>query len=149
MFKITDDNYQYYKKVYITLCKYTVSLMQVKINSPYTPDNLLDSWEKKSKSLARRGVKEGLKDMLTVLLVELSPERKTELSNLLISQELPSLNHLVSTIKDTPQKVLKRGKIKNLDEYYVVKEFLDALSSDITATDRESLEEILVDFETD
>src|SRR4051812_38078492 len=98
--------------------------MQITLVSQNSLDELLGTWEKKSKSLARRGVKEGLRDMLTVFQVELTSDMKIDLNNQLISQGLPSFNQLVSTIKDIPQKVLNRGEIKNLDEYYIVKEFL-------------------------
>jgi hypothetical protein len=112
MFKITDDDYQYYKKVLNALIRYNMSLMQTTLVNPYSLGELLDTWEKKSKSLARRGVKEGLRDMLTVFQVELTSDMKIGLNNQLISQGLPSFNQLVSTIKDIPQKVLREAKSK-------------------------------------
>lgn len=148
MFKINDDNYDHYKKIYQVICKYELSLVQVSFSNEYTPDNILADWEKKSKSLAKRVLKEGLRDILTVAMINMSSEMKNELNHQLTSQDLPSLNQLVSAIKDTPQKVLKRGKISNLDEYYIIKEYLDDLMSEISDTDREKLNTIFVNFET-
>ena len=71
-----------------------------------------------------------------------------ELNDQLIANTLPSFNQLISDIKATPQKVLKRGKIKNLDEYYIIKEFLDNQTSDISDLDREQLDRILWTFES-
>src|SRR4030095_10838660 len=117
MFKITDDNYDFYKQIFETLWIFkSTRLLNRNPNVEHSPVTILNSWEKKSKSIAKRGLKESLRDMLTMLL-DLPTTMKTELSELLIKKGLPSFNQLISTIKDTPQKVLKRGEIKDLDEY--------------------------------
>lgn len=102
--------------------------------------------ERESKSLAKRGLKEGLRDSLTMIL-DIPDDSKKELNDELIKKGLPSLYQLISIIKDTPQKVLKRGKIKTLDEYYVIKEILSDLSTDISIDDRNRLESIISEFE--
>ncbi|HXL57456.1 MAG TPA: hypothetical protein VN958_14430, partial [Chitinophagaceae bacterium] len=116
-------------------------------NVEYSPVIILNNWEKKSRSIAKRGLKETLRDMLTMFM-DLSNDMKKELSEQLVNKGLPSFNQLVSTIKDTPQKVLKRGKIKNIDEYYIIKEFLDNQTSDISETDRQQLDKMFWDFES-
>jgi hypothetical protein len=81
------------------------------------------------------------------MLLDMTNDLKKELNELLIGKGLPGLYSLLSTIRDTPQKVLKAGKIKNLDEYYVVKEFLVDMSSDLLPSERDRLEIIFFDFE--
>ncbi len=46
-----------------------------------------------------------------------------------------------------PKKVLENRKIKNLDEYYVIKEILDDLEYEITKTERTDLNKIFGEFE--
>lgn len=146
MFKITDANYEYYKKIYEVLWIFESILKGIDPNVEYSPIILLSSWEKTNKSLARRGLKEGLRDMLTSLL-DLPDNQKEALTKQLKLQELPDFSQLTSLIKNTPQKVLKRGKMKSMDEYYVIKEFLNDQTSDISETDRTQLEKISYDFE--
>ena len=147
MFKITDDNYNHYKQIFETLWIFKATrLIKRDPNIEYSPVAILNEWEKKSKTIAKRGLKETLRDMLTMFM-DLSNDMKKELSEQLVSKGLPNFNQLVATIKDTPQKVLKRGKIKNVDEYYIIKEFLDNQTSDISEVDRKQLDKIFWDFE--
>ena len=115
-------------------------------NAEFSPLNVLQNWEKQSDSLARRGLKEGLRDSL-IWLNDFPNELKTELNKNLISNNLPSLNILTSKIKNVPKKVLEKGKIKNLDEYYVVKEVLDDIDYNITEIERTELNKIFGKFE--
>jgi len=148
MLKVTDDNYNDYKNIFDILWQFKATrILHIDPNVEYSPVIILTSWEKKSKSLAKRGLKEGLRDILTMML-DLPNAMKTELNEELINKGFPSFNQLVSTIKDTPQKVLKRGKIKNLDEYYIIKEFLADQTSDISEVDRQQLDKLLWNFET-
>ncbi len=48
----------------------------------------------------------------------------------------------------TLAKVLKKGKIKNADEYYIIKEIICDLEYEFSNSDREILGKIPVDFET-
>ena len=147
MFKITDDNYEHYKKIFDALWQFKATrLIHVQPDVEYSPVIILTKWENKSKSFAKRGLKEALRDILTMLL-DLPNDIKTELSFHLMNKGLPSFNQLAATIKDTPQKVLKRANIKNLDEYYIIKEFLNDPTSDISIADRLLLEKIFSDFE--
>lgn len=115
-------------------------------NVEFSPLNVLRNWEKQSDSLARRGLKEGLRDSLTGLK-DLPNELKVELNNNLTSNNFPSLNILTSQIWNVPKKVLDKGKIKDLDEYYVIKEVLDDIDYDITETERTELNKTIGEFE--
>lgn len=147
MLKITDNNYEIYKQIFEIIWVFEATrLMNIDPNVDYSPIAVLNSWEQRSKSLAKRGLKEGLRDTLTMLL-DMPNDLKMELSKQLMEKGLPNLYQLISTIKDTPQKVLKRGKIKNLDEYYVIKEFLVDMSSELSTDDRNRLDSIFFEFE--
>lgn len=146
MFKVTDDNYSYYKQVFEIFWKYYAELSKLDSNAEFSPVKVIEAWEKESKLKAKKGLKEGLREMLTMCR-DFSVDMKKPLNEQLISKGLPGFEQLVSAINNTPQKVLKRGKIKNLDEYYVIKEFLDDLTSGISETDRERLGKIFSDFE--
>lgn len=80
--------------------------------------------------------------------MEITDELRKDLNEQLINNRLPSLNTLIETIKDVPQKVLKRGKIKNLQEYNIIKEYLANQTSDISKKDAQQLERIFSDFES-
>src|SRR6185437_5104205 len=104
-------------------------------NLEHSPLNVLNEWEKKGKSLAKTGLKVGLLDMLTMSM-DMSIEMKKDLSLQLTSQGFPGLSQLVSTIKGTIRKILKRGKIKNIDEYYVTKDLLNDSKYYMSETDQ-------------
>ena len=150
MLKITDENFQEYKQVLEILWKFFIS------NSSYnskidpcgetSPITVLSKWEKKSMTLAKKGLKEGLRDLIGDI-IELPFEKREEINNQLAARGFLGLNQLFSIIRDTPQKVLKRGKIKNLDEYYIIKEVLADAESKITTTNQQRLWAIFVEFE--
>ncbi len=147
MLKITDDNYNLYKRVSEVIWFFEATrLLNIDPNVEYSPVNVLNSWENRSKALAKKGLKAGLLDTLTMLL-DISSDLKAELNELLIDKQLPSFYSLLAIVKDVPQKVLKAGRIKNLDQYYVVKEFLVDTSSELSTPDRNRLEIIFSDFE--
>jgi len=150
MLKITDENYQEFKQVFEILWKFYIenSSNNSKIDpfGEYSPITVFSKWEKKSMPLAKRGLKEGLRELIGYI-IELPLEKREEISNHLAARGFLGLKQLVSLVRDTPQKVLKRGKIKNLDEYYIIKEVLANAESSITATNQERLWTIFVEFE--
>ena len=147
MLKITDENYSLYKQVFEVLWIFKANLIQVDPNISYSPLKVLDSWEKQSKSIAKKALKIGLNDIIT-MFIDLDNDAKNNINDKLSAKDLPNFYQLIGTIKDTIQKVLKKGKIKNLDEYYIIKEFIDNQSSDISLVDREQLNLIFIEFET-
>lgn len=146
MIKINKTNYEYYKGVFKIIWEFQAKYSKMDPNEEFSPLNVLRNWEKQNDSIARRGLKEGLRDSLT-WLNDFPNELKTELNKNLISNNFPSLNILASKIKNVPKKVLEKGKIKNLDEYYVVKEVLDEIDYDITEKERTELNKIFGEFE--
>jgi len=90
MLKITDDNYD-----------------------EYSPIVILSNWEKRSKSIAKKGLKVGLTDVVTDLMGQ-PADIKSEINDYLVSQGLLGFNHLVSIVKNVTEKALKRGKLEIL-----------------------------------
>jgi hypothetical protein len=144
--KINKSNYEFYKGVFKVIWEFEAKYAKMDPNVEYSPINVLKNWEKESDSLARRGLREGLRDSLTGLK-DLPTDLKTELNNSLISKNFPSINILTSQIRNVPKKVLEKGKIKNLDEYYIIKEILDDLEYEITKSERTDLNKIFGEFE--
>jgi len=147
MFKITDENYDEYKEIYNMLWKIHANIMKMDPDIEISPINVLNSWEKKSKSLAKKGLKEGLRDLLSMSM-DFSEKQKILISNQLTNRGFPPFDQLVAIVKNIAQKVLKRGNIKGLNEYYIVKEVLCNPGSDITELEFEQLAKIFDDFET-
>ncbi|PKG50360.1 hypothetical protein [Olleya sp. 1-3] len=144
--KINKSNYEFYKGVFKIIWEFEAKYAKVDPNAEFSPIKVLLNWEKESDSLARRGLREGLRDSLTGLK-DLPSNLKTELNNSLISKNFPSINILTSQIRNVPKKVLEKGKIKNLDEYYIIKEILDDLEYEITKSERTDLNKIFGEFE--
>ncbi len=102
--------------------------------------------ESKSKSIAKRGLKAGLLDIIS----EIKEHPQTTISDVNADLEkngLPNVNKLTGILRDSVKKVLHTKKIKNIDQYYVIKELLDDTVSDITETERKDLSTYLSDFE--
>ena len=146
MISITKDTYPFYKRIFEIIWQFQAQHAHIDPAIDYSPIKVLESWEIKSMSLARRGLKEGLLDTLSQMSY-LSNEYKNEITQQLEAENLPPLNVLISKIKDIPKKVLKKGKIKNIDEFYVIKEICDDISYDITDNDRKELNVLLGVFE--
>ncbi|MBV6880036.1 hypothetical protein NG800_007175 [Epilithonimonas ginsengisoli] len=146
MFKINKGNYDNYKFIFTIIWEFQVDLMNIDLNPEYSPINILNKWEKESEAKARRGLREGLIDTLTGLK-DLPNELLIELNLKLTSYKLPTIEILTSQIKNLPAKILSRGIIKNITEYYIIKEVLDDLDYSITDTERQELTIILFEFE--
>lgn len=144
MLKITDDNYQHYKKIFIVLDSFL--WQQSPLSGSAT--NVLEQWEERNGlSTAKKALKIGLLDFFSWIKLDKSLAEKQILNQILINQQLPSLWELLAIVNDVPDKVLKRGKIRNLDEWYVIKEVLDDLDSGISHEQRNKLGEYFLEFE--
>ena len=150
MFKIADNNYEEYKKIFEIIWHALHKGLSAGINldSVHSPVAVLSNWEKKSMSLAKRGLREGLRESLTMISEMGSPPVLiNEIKDQLAAHNLPSLNKLIAVIKETPARVLKKGRINNMDEYYIIKEVICDVDYDITQADRTQLEKLLFEFE--
>jgi hypothetical protein len=144
--KITDDNYQTYKKIYEILCKHRFKEMREFLTPDVDPIRILESCETKSKSIAKRGLKAGLTDSLS----RLSESPKAVIDDInsdLQKENLPNVHKLIAIIRDTIKKVLQTKRIRTLNQYYIVKEFLDDTTSDISDQERQDLSKYFGEYE--
>lgn len=144
--KINDINYDTYKKVFEIISRHFFKDLVEILPSSANPIFVLNEWETKSKSLARKGLQTGLNDILSN--IKLCPkttllEINSELQNL----NLPNLDTLLNIIDKTISKVLKTKKIKNIDEYYIIKELLNDTNSEISEIERSHLSKYFLDYE--
>jgi hypothetical protein len=147
MLKITDTNYDLYKKVFIRICEFTLRDFPSRLNAEWSPINVLEQWEKKDKAIAKKGLRIGLADQLGGMINDMPEDDKALLNKKLLEEGLPGLWELISIVKNVPAKVLKRGKINNLDEWYVITEVLSDVDSPLTEEQRIKLGELSGEFE--
>jgi len=144
--KINDSNYEYYKSIFEIIVKHKGNINPLWKRPDVNPVNVLNSWEIQSKSLAKRGLKEGLRDSISSFK-DFPKEFLQSLDEDLKKNDLPGVRILQSLVSDTVNKVLKRKSIKNLDEYYIVKEVVIDQASEINEQDRILLDQYFFDFE--
>lgn len=145
--KIDNKNYQIYKQVFEILCKHLHKDLIGILPPDVHPIAVLNRWEIKNLTLAKRGLKEGLRDLL--LNARDFPQATIALLNAdLKKNNLPNINILTGLVSDSIGRVLKSKKIQNIDQYYIVKELLDDTVSNISETERRDLSKYLGEFET-
>jgi hypothetical protein len=143
--KINDTNFEQYKKAFEIIWRHVSTLPDSNMQIT-NPVDVLTRWEKKSKSIAKRGLKEGLRDLI-VWLKDFPLDFQEAVNSDLEKNNLPNIKTLQSIISDTINKVLKRKKNKNLDEYYMIKEIIIDQTSDIAKEDRSILDKYMVEYE--
>jgi hypothetical protein len=144
--QINDTNYSYYKKVYETIASHVLKLYPPEILKDANPIDILNSWELKSKTIAKRGLKAGLQDFISQIK-EFTPDLRNSIDQDLTANNLPNLNELEDTVNKIVSRVLKRQKIKSPEEFYIVKEEVIKLNSNLSDGDRTVLDKCLGDFE--
>jgi ClpP class serine protease len=144
--KITTENYDIYKKVYVVIMARQWQDLKDILPESSNPINVIDEIELKSKSLAKTALQAGLNDILSNLK-EYPKQTLEEIDLVLKEDNLPELNSLLDVIQKTINKILKAKKINDVDQYYIIKEVLDTTTSDITEGQRQILSKYLGDFE--
>lgn len=146
--QINDTNYSYYKKIYEIIWSHFKTLFPPEIlREDNDPVSILNRWEQKSKSIAKRGLKAGLQDLIS-RIKEFPQDLKSSIDNELAANELPSLLDLQGIVKKTIARVLNRKKISNLEEFYIVKEEVIDETSDLVDDVRSLLDKLLTEFES-
>lgn len=144
--KITTENYDIYKKVYVVIMARQWQDLKDILPESSNPINVIDEIELKSKSLAKTALQAGLNDILSNLK-EYPKQTLEEIDLVLKEDNLPELNSLLDVIQKTINKILKAKIINDVDQYYIIKEVLDTTTSDITEGQRQILSKYLGDFE--
>jgi hypothetical protein len=143
---INSENYESYKRVFSIISKHFFKELSTILPAEQHPIAVLENWEAKSKSLAKKGLQSGLNDTLSSLK-HCSRATLVEINCELEKENLPNLNTLLGSIQRTVRKIIAKRKISTLDEFYIVKEIVDDESSEISIADRGILSECLEEFE--
>lgn len=141
--KIDNSNYAVYKSVFEILSRH---LTQGMVLSPDAePVTVLNKIEKEKPSVAARSLKMGISDSIAWLKHQ--PAAFEPIDKALREKKLPHLSKLIAAVNDTINKVLRRGIVRNLQEYYIVAETLSDVENGLGENDNYRLSELLRDFE--
>lgn len=110
------------------------------------PLKILSGWELQSKTIAKKALKAGLQDLISQIN-EFPVDLRISMDKDLLANKLPSLVELQGITVKTIARVLKRQYIKTLEEFYIVKEEVINLDSNLTEEDRLLLDILLAEFE--
>lgn len=102
--------------------------------------------EKKSRSHAKRGLLMAISDFVE-MSSDWTPERVAAADQRFRECEVPSLSEVRAKYSKRYLKILKRGTIKSLEEYYLVKGIVDGGGIEPGASEAEQLTAMLADYE--
>lgn len=121
---INSNNYQLYKSTFEAILSFLIErnkdLAALLNHKDHGVLKRLNEVEKQKGSQKFASLKIGLSDMLT-WLSHLPEEYSTEINSRLINSGLISIASIKNEIKGIDKKVIKRGYIKNDEEYYIIK----------------------------
>ena len=100
----------------------------------------------KARSGVASGLKQGVNDLLHIADMW-TPEKYKAVEGALAAAGLPSLKKMQITLSKKHVGILKRGTIRNEEEYYNVTELLGDVSSELTSIEREQLGVMTVEYE--
>lgn len=144
--KINNDNYDTYKKVFSVIMTRVWEDFKKLLPEDSNPLISMERLELEGKSIANKALQSGLNDVL-YNLKEYPKQTLEEIDAHLKKEDLPELRTLLTVIPKTIEKVLKEKKIRNINQYYIIKEVLDDTASEITRDQRHLLSKFLGDFE--
>ena len=145
--QINDANYQYYKSIFEIIESHLRRLYRPKVSHDESnPIKVLERWELKSKTIAKRGLKTGLQDLISQIK-EFPKDLKTAIDADLLQNNLPTLKELQGVSVKIIERVLKRQQIRTLEEFYAIKEEVIDLNSNLTTENRLLLDKCLTEFE--
>ena len=92
------------------------------------------------------GARQAINDLLSQV-VFMDATQRLAIERRLALHNLPSLGVLMASFRKQHEKILKRGKIRTEEEYYLVKEILDAVEFPVSKESRLRFAELLHDYE--
>ena len=139
---ITSKEYELLKPCFAAL--FQLVLPKVDLPADKQPMAVLEAMEKSAPGNALKGLKMALNDMVEATL-SWPHEKVVEVDRRFAAAGLLTLSELRQRYSRVYAKVLKRGKVNNMEEYYLVKGVLDGASLD--SEESEKLTRILTSFE--
>ena len=110
------------------------------------PVACLEVLERKSRTMASKGLAQAINDIIQSSR-HLEPEQLRKVDRELQSRGLVTLSQLRRRYSREYAKVLKKGRIANETEYYLVRGILDDSAGSFGDGEREALAQMLVEFE--
>lgn len=107
---------------------------------------ILEATEKKSLSQAKRGLEMAINDSVE-MSNDWTPEQVAEADKKFAKRGLPTLSKLRRRYSRKYSQVLKRGSIKSVQEYYLLKGIADDLSIGMLPLEREKVGSMLNQYE--
>jgi len=111
------------------------------------PLAVLEKLEKKSRSQAKRGLEMAINDCIEDSS-EWGPEVVALADKRFTLNSAPSLSEVRAKYSRKYLHVLKRGSVRSLNEYYLVKGIVDGGGIELGAGEAEKLAAMLTDYET-
>lgn len=139
---LTDEDYLKLKESYAHL--FTLLFPVFDMAPEKHPIAVLESMEKSAPSRARKGLEMAIGDMLE-MTSGWSLEKVATLDKQLDLTDAFNLSQLRRRFSKKYAGILKRGKIRNIEEYYLLKGVLDGVS--IEPEESANLTQLLSDFE--
>lgn len=102
-----------------------------------------------TRSQMRSGFKQAINDTLSDIWGYAPASDRKKMDATLAAKGLPSIFAMELALKKKHKRILKRGSIKTDEEFYIVKNILDDLESDVTPEERAELEKLSGRFEGD
>jgi hypothetical protein len=108
---------------------------------------VLETLVQKSPAKARSGLLMAVNDTVE-MTSDWRPEEVAEADRRFIESGAPSLSEIRRTYSKQYRRILKRGCIKSLEEYYLVKGIVDGGAVEVDASERDNLLAMLGSFES-
>jgi hypothetical protein len=117
-------------------------------NSPPSshPLAVAEELEKKSLAKARSGLLMAVNDLVE-MSSDWSPEQVTEADRRFIENSAPSLSEMRRAFSKQYRRVLKRGRINTIAEYYLVKGIVDGGAIKMDASESTDVASMLASYE--
>ena len=131
--KINKDNYDNYKKVLDIIWQHVQKDLNPKLMTELfevSPITIMNKWENEiPKPKLYTGLKHALSD--SIYMMNDFPKLAADINAELISNNLPSVKTLNGLVLDSVNKVVKRQRIKNTNEYYIIKELIELMPTEL------------------
>lgn len=144
MATLSDDEYERLKKFMGLFYEW----FEAKPHHPpeIHPLTVLMEIEKKSRSHAKQGLVMAINDCVE-MSSDWNPERVAAADRRFLENGVPSLSQIRAKYSKKYLQILKRGYIKSLQEYYLVKGVMDGGSVEFGAGEEEKLASMLAAYE--
>jgi hypothetical protein len=136
-----------YDELKAFLSFYSEHYMSLEILQPeMRPIACLEAIEKKSRTMARAGLRQAINDIIESVR-PFGEKQIAQIDSELSARKLVTLSELRRRYSTDFARVVKRGKIGNETEYYLVRGIVVDEGTKVTSEERDALSEMMLQFE--